>query len=261
MESKDAATTPQPSQYALGDIKPEILESVMLLLGHDLRSPMTIVISAMELLISLYEDDPNLIGTVDILRGVLHAANREIRLVNDLLDLRRLELDTYQPNTKDTDMVSLLREVLDTESYALATKKLKVETTLPKDAPLHAKIDPELVERMLRAILDNALKFTTRDDTLRVSIQSEADKIVIRFEDTGRMVQARFGDSLLKQPPQWEERQAGTRTSVGMGMPFTYRAALAQGGSFSVSSDIKTGWTTFKLAFPAVNPSAAGINQ
>lgn len=251
MESQDAANMPEPSQYALSDIQPEILESVMLLLGHDLRSPMTIVISAMELLISLYEDDSNLAGTVDILRGVLHAANREIRLVNDLLDLRRLESGTYKPAAAETDLTPLVRDVLAGEAYALKSKKLKVETTLPADSPLYAHIDPELVERMLWAILDNTLKFTTRDDTLRVSIQPEGDSIVVVFQDTGRIVQSRFGDSLLRQPPQWEERQAGTRTSVGMGMPFTYRAALAQGGGFSVQSDIKTGWTTFRLAFPA----------
>jgi signal transduction histidine kinase len=255
MESNDTANTHQPTDYVLRDIPPDILESVMLLLGHDLRSPMTIVISAMELLISLYEDDDTMHGTVDIMHGALHASNREIRLVSDLFDLRRLELHSYELNARDTDLVALLRTVLQNEAYAITTKKLKVEMIPPETAPLYAHIDPELVERMLQAILDNVLKFTTRDDTLRVSILSEAEGVVILFQDTGRMVQARFGESILKQPPQWEERQAGTRTSVGLGMPFTYQAAREQGGTFTIQSDMRSGWTTFKLTLPAARPA------
>ncbi|MCB9454174.1 MAG: HAMP domain-containing histidine kinase [Anaerolineaceae bacterium] len=252
----DAKDTPHVAQHILGDSAPENIESIMLLVGHDLRSPVSIIVSALEVLISLYEDDPDMRSTIDVLDGALHAAYRELNLINDLLDLRRLELGSYQLEMEKTDLVTLLRDVLEKESYAITSKKLKVETSLPESSPMNVKVDTKLVKRMLTAMLDNALKFTTRDDTLRIIVQREGNEIVTRFEDTGRLIQSKFGDSILKHPPRWEERQAGTRTSVGMGMPFIYQAALAQGGSFSARSNAETLWTTFRLVFPAVDETA-----
>ena len=54
---------------------------------------------------------------------------------------------------------------------------------------------------------------------------------------------------------QWEARQAGTRTSVSMGLPFVHAVALALGGDFTAKSDQATGLTTFTFTLPALTTS------
>lgn len=246
----DSQETTGATGMVLPLIDREYLESTMMLVGHDLRSPVTVIISGLQVLISLYEAEPEMAGLVDVLRGALYAATREIHLVTDLLDLKRLEMNTYPLKMQEVDLVGLLRDVLQDEAYALATKKLKVEVALPEHDSLWVSVEAELVKRMFAAMLDNVMKFITRDDTLKITMWAENGSVITTFRDTGRLIQPGFNEAFLKRAPRWDDRVAGTRTGVGLGMPFTYHAALAQGGMFSAVSDPDTGLTTLTLTFP-----------
>ena len=74
--------------------------------------------------------------------------------------------------------------------------------------------------------------------------------IEIQFADTGRPIFPQFEQALIERAPQWENRQAGSRSSVGMGIPFANAVIKAHGGIFSAKSDTATGFTIFKLMLP-----------
>lgn len=220
------------------------------LLGHDLKSPVSLIISAMEVLISVYENDEHMASAIPMLRGALAAANRQHNMVSDVLDLARLETNTYDLETGPRDIVALLKDSLDQESYSITTKKLKLVTELP-DTPVMVNLDPELMRRVFSALVDNSIKFTVRDDVLTVRVRQVDDMVEVSFTDNGRLIFPEFESQIVLRPSQWEKRLDGSRTSVGMGLPFAYHVALAHGGSFTCKSDAAAVKTTFTLSLPA----------
>jgi len=219
------------------------------LLGHDLKSPVALIISAMEVLIATYEDDPNMAAVMPLLRGSLAAANRQHNMVGDLLDLARLETGHYELERAPADVTVLLRDGLTAEDYAITTKKLKLEVDLPP-TPLMVNVDSELFQRIVSALVDNTVKFTVRDDTLTIRARQVGDQIEIVFSDNGRAIFPEFEQHIIERAPQWDKRQAGSRTSVGLGLPFTHAVARAHGGTFTARTDATTHITSFTMTFP-----------
>jgi K+-sensing histidine kinase KdpD len=189
--------------------------------------------------------------TVHLLKGALIAARREYNMVCDLLDLARFELNQYELTREATDVGALLRQTLEEDSYSIEIKKIRMETEIPDDI-LMANIDVELIDRVFSAIIDNTIKFTVRDDLLKIKAR-RIDKIIeITFTDTGRPIFPEFEQSMIERAPQWENRQAGSRSSVGMGIPFTNAVIKAHGGTFSAKSDTATGFTVFRITLPVL---------
>ncbi len=222
------------------------------LLGHDLKSPTAIIISTLEMVIALHEDDEDMAHTVRLLKGALVAARREYNMVCDLLDLARFELGQYQLQREPADLGALLLQSLEDDAYSIEIKKIQIETDIPKDQVLITDVDIELIGRVFSALIDNSIKFTVRDDLLKISAKRIGDMIEIIFMDTGRPIFAEFEQSLIERAPQWENRQAGSRSSVGMGIPFSNAVVKAHGGKFIAHSDTATGFTQFKLTLPVL---------
>ena len=90
---------------------------------------------------------------------------------------------------------------------------------------------------------------------LQLKYETDAEKnkmIEILFADTGRPIFPEFEQSLIERAPQWENRQAGSRSSVGMGIPFANAVIKAHGGTFSAKSDTATGFTIFRITLPVL---------
>ena len=222
------------------------------LLGHDLKSPTAIIISTLEMVIALHEDDEDMAHTVRLLKGALVAARREYNMVCDLLDLARFELGQYQLDRETTDVGALLLQSIKEDSYSIEIKKIRVETNIATDEDMIAAVDIELIGRVFSALIDNTIKFTVRDDLLKISAKRVDKMIEILFTDTGRPIFPEFEKSLIERAPQWENRQAGSRSSVGMGIPFANAVIKAHGGTFSAKSDTATGFTDFRITLPVL---------
>jgi signal transduction histidine kinase len=238
----------------LGRTRSDVMGTAALL-GHDLKSPISMIISTLEVLISIYEADENMASTIRLLRGALSAAYRQLNMIGDWLDLARLELDAYELELEELDFGQLIRECLEAEDYAITIKKLRLEVTIDKDALLPIKADATLLRRVMSALVDNTIKFTIRDDLLRVSVRKDGDNIIAEFADNGRPIFPGFEEQVMERAPQWDARQAGTRTSVSMGLPFVYAVAKAHKGDFAAKSDPATGITTFTLTIPVYKQS------
>jgi K+-sensing histidine kinase KdpD len=222
------------------------------LLGHDLKSPTAIIISTLEMVIALHEDDEDMAHTIRLLKGALVAARREYNMVCDLLDLARFELGQYQLQRETADLGALLRQSLEDDAYSIEIKKIQVETDIPNDQDLITDVDIELIKRIFSALIDNSIKFTVRDDLLKISAKRIGNTIEITFTDTGRPIFPEFEQALIERAPQWENRQAGSRSSVGMGIPFANAVIKAHGGTFQAKSDTTTGFTQFKITLPVL---------
>lgn len=218
------------------------------ILSHDLKSPISIIISTLEVLVSLHSGDDD--GNLRLLRGALSAAYRQMNLIADMLDLMRLEMGAYELECHPCNLTEMVKDYMDTDAQKLtANKSLRYEMNL-SDVPLVAKLDANLTWRMLNALVDNINKFTVENDLVRLETSISGEHVILSFTDSGRPIAAGFERRIVERAPQWQDREAGTRTSVAMGLPFVYAAAKAQGGSLSAHTDTQTHLTTFMLTFP-----------
>lgn len=218
------------------------------ILSHDLKSPISIIISTLEVLVTIHGSDDD--GSARLLRGALSAAYRQINLLADMLDLMRLELGAYELECHPCNLAELLRDFLDTDAPKLTASKQMVYERNFSTTPLVACVDANLTWRMFNALMDNINKFTVENDLVRVETKTSGGDVILSFADSGRPITAGFERRIAEQPPRWQDREAGTRTSVAMGLPFVFAAAKAQGGRFSAQTDPTTQLTTFTLTFP-----------
>lgn len=233
----------------LGNTQEDILGAASLL-AHDLKSPITIVISTLEMLLSLEEEKPEESVNARLMRGALQSSYRQMYLMSDLIDVARLELGSYELQMTRVDLVQLVGECLEQEQHLLDTKHLDVEVNLAEEA-LWVDVDIDLVNRVFSAMLDNTLKFTIRNDRLIIDVCREDDQVILRFMDTGRPIIPGFEQDIMRRAPQWDGRQAGSRTSVAMGLPFIAAVAEAHHGSFTGATHPVTKLTSFTFALPA----------
>jgi two-component system sensor histidine kinase KdpD len=241
---------PRATGLILGNTVEDIIGTTWLL-GHDLKSPIATIISTLEMVISLHEDDQELAQTIHLLHGALAAAKREYNMLGDVLDLARFELNQYELDQSPADIGVLLRESIEEESYSLKAKNIQYTVEIKDATRLIADIDIELFRRVFSTLIDNIIKFTVREDSLTVTVERQKDMIIIVFEDSGRPFLPGFEEHIMERAPQWEKRQGGSRTSIGMGLPFTYAVLKAHGGQFTVTSDPNLAKTRMTLTIPA----------
>jgi K+-sensing histidine kinase KdpD len=254
-----SANLPQVTGQLLGTT-PEDISGTTWLLGHDLKSPVAIIISTLEMVIASHEDEPEMESTTRLLKGALVAARREYNMICDMLDLARFELNEYQIARHPIDLGELLRETLEEERFSLETKNLKLITQI-SDQGLLVDGEAELFRRVFSALVDNVLKFTTKHDTLKISATRSGNTIYIEYADTGRPVHADFETSITSRAPHWAKRQEGSRSSVGMGLPFVNAVIKAHNGVFTTSSDASTGYTYFRFSVPALESDRAATSH
>ena len=236
---------------AEGSLHGQTLEQVIgsvSLLAHDLKSPISVIISSLEVLMTFQEEDGVPETTKRLVQGALNAAYRQLNMVSNVVDLARLETDCYDLQLIEFDLADLIRERLEAEAYALEIKGLVMKISLP-DEPLLVTADYELMQRVISALIDSVIKFTVRNDELHICAQREQERIVMCFKDTGRPIDRGFERDIMTRAPQWERRQSGARTSVGLSLPFVYEAAKAHQGDFTVQSEGK--YTIFTITLPA----------
>jgi signal transduction histidine kinase len=227
------------------------LDGTASLLSHDLKSPISVIISSLEVLLAFQDEDGLSDPSQRLLRGALQAAYRQLNLVNTLVDLPRLELGSYDLQLSEVDMAHLLRGVLEHETYTLDVKGLHVKIDITEQ-PVRVMADRDLIQEVISTLIDCVMKFTVRDDTMWINLDQQDGQAVLQLSDTGRPITPGFEMDIMRRAPQWEHRQAGARTSVALGLPFVYQVAQVHEGKFTAQSVENGKCTSFTFSLPAL---------
>ena len=198
--------------------------SLLSAISHDLRTPLASLVGLAE---SLAMVQPPLPAHQQELTGAIQqSAQRMSALVNNLLDMARLEAGAVQLNKAWQPLEEVVGSALAASAPAIAAHQ--VEVTLPGDLPL-LQIDAVLMERVLVNLLENAAKYTPADTTLRISAQPQSDAVALTITDEGPGL-PKGREELL-----FEKFERGTRESatpgVGLGLAICRAIVQAHGGS------------------------------
>ncbi|TDP62518.1 ATP-binding protein [Roseateles toxinivorans] len=195
-------------------------------ISHELRTPLQTILGFSELGLVRGRDQPKLAGMF----GDIHASGqRMLALVNDLLDVAKIESPVGTFDLERCDLRGLLQETLRELDPLLARKRLRPRLTLP-GWPLSARVDPLRFQQVLRNVLANAIKFSPEDGPLELTGELTADgEIHLSIADRGPGIpEAEVGKifEAFVQSSQTKDGSGGT----GLGLAICRKIVEIHGG-------------------------------
>lgn len=224
-------------------------------LSHEFRTPLTLLLGPIEDALEGRTDD-----LTPHLPTMRHNARRLLGLVNQLLDLAKLEAGAMVLRREDADLAALARGV----SAAFAGQAEREGIGLLFDAPaggLAASVDAGQIETVLTNLLANALAFTDRGGKVRVVVAREGTEAVLSVEDTGRGIPADAIPHVFDRFRQADESATRTHGGTGIGLALTKELTELHGGTIGVESAAGFG-TRFTVRLPLTDaPQLAPVSE
>ncbi|GIH93488.1 ATP-binding protein [Planobispora siamensis] len=230
-------------------------DELMALVTHELRNP----IGAIRGYVELLTDDPGLSAEQRMFTDVIDRKSAHLqRLVDDLLDLARMNAGGIGVDLRPLSLTGLLNEAIDDHRPAAEAKQLALTTELEPSLRLHA--DPVRLRQMLDNLLSNAIKYTPAGGKVTVSAGLGGDcgdaALTLTVADTGIGIPAEQYDRLFTRFFRASTaREAGIK-GTGLGLAVTRAIVNAHGGTISAAPR-EGGGTVFTVCLPTVPPPPA----
>ena len=219
--------------------------------SHDLRTPLHAILGMTEVLRSgsLTSAQHSEVATI------ADAGDALLRLINDLLDLSRIEAGRIDLAHEPFQLDDILDQIADLLGPAAQRKGLRYVHWIEPGLPGGLRGDAERLRQALFNLVGNAVKFTARGDiTLRAS--REGGNLRIEIADTGCGIAAEHLPALFAPFNRGDPELARRIEGTGLGLAITRRLAEAMHGTVSVRSDVGVG-TVFTLELPIIDDSVA----
>jgi PAS domain S-box-containing protein len=217
-------------------------------MSHELRTPLNAVIGFAALLHSGKAGTLSNTQT-EYLGDILDSSRHLLRLINDLLDLAKIESGRITLRPEPIELAMTVNEVRDL-IRGLATEK-RIQVGMEVDPALSGlQTDPRLLKQVLYNYLSNAIKFTPDNGRVDLRIVPEgSDKFRIDVQDSGLGIKGEDLPRLFIEFQQLDSGFAKRYPGTGLGLPLTKRIVEAQGGNVSVESQPGRG-STFTAVLP-----------
>ncbi len=218
--------------------------------SHELRTPLNAIIGFSEIMLG---ETFGAMGNPRYL-GYAHDINSSgyhlLQIINDILDLSKIEADQLQLNEEVVDVCAVVRECLDMLKGRVREARLRLHTSLQADFPaLHA--DRVALKRILINLLSNAIKFTPERGRISLSASADpADGAVLAVADTGIGIAADDIETVLQPFGQVESSMNRRHMGTGLGLPLTRSLVELHGGTLTIDSEVGAG-TTVTVRLPA----------
>lgn len=209
-------------------------QELLAVVSHDLRSPLTTVTMGAALLDETMAPDPDAArGPHRHVRAIRNAADRMKSLIDDVLDVSRLEAGTIALHRAWWDLGGLLDRTVDMVQVRAAKAGVAVRVE-PLATPVQAWGDPERVQQILGNLLTNALKFTPRGGEIVVEGKPASPHVEICVRDNGPGIAPEDQPHLFQR--YWQGETAARPGSLGLGLYICKNLVEAHGGKIWVDS-------------------------
>lgn len=233
---------------ALNQLKDDFLSTV----SHELRTPMSNMKMAIHMLKTVTTTERQA-KYLDILQA---ECTREIELINDLLDLQRLEASAYPVLLELVDLEACLLSLVEPFYARTSDRQQTLTVSLPSDLP-HCLTDKATLERVIAELLNNACKYTAPGNTIRLTVEADSASKFKRSQtmasvkltvsnqaEISRSELPHIFEKFYRVPNSDPWRQGGT----GLGLALVQRLTAKLEGVILVEST--NGWTHFSVQLP-----------
>ena len=215
-------------------------------MSHELRTPLNAIIGFSDLLAEktaghLTDKQQRFVG------HVRNGARHLLQLINDILDLSKIESGLLELRRETFSVSEALPEVLSVIRPLAMAKKIRIEHA-EEDFPVYA--DRVRFKQILYNLLSNALKFTPEGGMVRVAGSTSDSLVCIAISDTGVGIRPEDQQLIFEEFRQAGETTRGVKEGTGLGLAITKRLVERQGGTIRVTSELGKG-SCFSFTLPA----------
>ena len=218
------------------------------LASHQLRTPLSTVNWYSEMLLT---GDVGAISSEQkiYLEEIYKGNQRMVDLVNTLLDVSRIELGTFDGESKPTNIVALVESVIEEQKLQIDEKKLKLKCVIADHIPL-IQVDPKLIRMVMQNLLSNSVKYTPERGKISILLALDDKKnIVIKISDTGYGIPNGQQDKIFTKLFRADNVVGKDTEGTGLGLYIAKSIVDQAGGSLWFESEENKG-TTFNLLLP-----------
>jgi signal transduction histidine kinase/DNA-binding response OmpR family regulator len=225
----------------------QVKSNILSIVSHDLRTPLTSILLYAKMLNeeleSLARDDQR-----RFLGIISNECNRLARLVDDLLEVQRLESGRVKWDIQKHDLSETIHECAQVFKSMAFSKSIELELDCPDSLP-PVEVDSDKISQVLSNLLSNALKYTPGGGCVRLSAKSNANEILICVADTGPGIPRDKWDQIFGRFTQLSNANTREIAGVGLGLHIVREIVEAHGGAVWVDSEIGQG-SEFFVSLP-----------
>lgn len=220
-------------------------------MSHELRTPLNSIIGFSRVMLKGIDGPLTDLQTQD-LTAIYESGQHLLRLINDVLDLSRIEAGRLELTLTQVDLGEVIKGVMSTTA-ALVKDRPEIElrhTIGPELPPIRA--DATRVRQVLLNLLSNAIKFTAKG-YVELSATHDTDYVTMMVSDTGVGIPPDRLHSIFKEFEQVDGSTTRTAGGTGLGLPISRHLVEIHGGSIWVESQVGVG-STFTVQLPITGP-------
>ncbi|MGC9524799.1 MAG: PAS domain S-box protein [Limnospira sp.] len=223
-------------------------------MSHEIRTPMNAILGFCELLENLVQEPLQR----SYLQSIASSGRTLLALINDILDLSKIEAGKFQLHYEAVDLRQILTEVEQIFSQKAAQKNLSLATEVSRDVPTCISFDEVRLRQILFNVVGNAFKFTARGG-IKISMRRRPSETLspagvcleIAVEDTGIGIAPEQQDDIFDAFRQSEGQSNRKYGGTGLGLAITKRLTEILGGRIELQSELGRG-SRFTFIFPQV---------
>jgi signal transduction histidine kinase/ActR/RegA family two-component response regulator len=231
----------------------ELKSEILAMVSHELRTPLTAIVGYSRLL-TRQVHGPLTPKQLEYHEAIFRSAQRLTELINDLLDVARLEGGRIELQPRPTDVRQVVDHVLAVVRVAAQGKRLQVSNEVG-DVP-HVQADPTRLHQILVNLVGNAVKFTPAGGAVRIQAARHGDQVWIAVQDTGvgiaRDELARIWDPFYQVESPMRRRHGGS----GLGLAIVRRLVELHGGLVRAESGGEGRGSRFSFTVPVAGETA-----
>jgi signal transduction histidine kinase len=221
--------------------------------SHELRTPLAAIVGSVKLILegragALSETQERLLNVVE------RESDRLIRLVNDILDLAKLEAGRTNLDSQEVDLNSVIAEAIEAITPLAEAKAIRLESATERLQGF-VECDPSLVRQVLQNLIGNAIKFTADGGRVRIEAETGADSVRVRVIDTGIGIPSDKWEAVFDKFEQVGQHRSPIK-GTGLGLAICRQIIERHGGRIGVESEEGVG-STFHFTLPLRQPDAA----
>ncbi|HSJ37525.1 MAG TPA: ATP-binding protein [Planococcus sp. (in: firmicutes)] len=212
--------------------------------SHELRTPVTSIKGFSETLIDgAYKDEATLLSFLEI---ILTETNRLETLIEELLELSRVEQSGFRVDAQPTDMKAIIEYAIEMVQPALEEKKMMLKTSLE---PLTVAGDANRLVQILMNLLANAINYSAPEKTIEVRLYKDRNQAVIEVKDQGIGVAPSEINRLFERFYRIDKARSRNSGGTGLGLSIVKHLVEAHQGKIEVRSALGKG-STFTIFLP-----------
>jgi two-component system sensor histidine kinase BaeS len=221
--------------------------------SHEMRTPLTTIKTLTEVLRRGGETPEE---RARYLGAIATECDRQIDFVLDLLDLSRIEAGAFTVGRECVDVAEVVGACVESERYAAEAAGHEIGVDLPADLP-YARAERAALRRVLRCLVENAVKYTPRGGRIRISAHEADGAVVVAVSDTGRGIAAADLPRVFERFYQGADGREVDSRGVGLGLYLARTIVEHLGGRITVESETGRG-STFSVSLPRWVPEPEG---